>query len=167
MKPLFSSFLTAKRGYPVKACFEQPVKASFGQTAVRLTLALTVLVITGPLLLSSGCGGASSGKSSLSVPTRKTGGLSVSVKWPERSRLIPDASESIVVTVVKATPGGTTIAPVTLTRPAAGESLTTVASFDDLPVGDDYTVTAVAYPNPDATGNPQARSSGRCSFFCC
>ena len=144
MKPLFSS-RTAKRGH----------------LTMRLSLALTLLVAGTPLLLSAGCGGGGNNSLVHSAPTRKTGGLSLSVTWPDRTRLIPDASESIVVTVRKA---GATLKTATLQRPAAGQPLTTVASFDDLPVGNDYTVSADAYPLPTGTGVAQAKSSATVPF---
>ena len=102
-----------------------------GQLTMRLSLALTLLVAGTPLLLSAGCGGGGNNPLGQSAQTRKTGGLTLSVTWPDRSRLIPDASESIVVTVRKA---NATLRTATLQRPAAGQPLTTTASFDDLPV---------------------------------
>lgn len=144
MKPLFS-FQTAKRG----------------QLTMRLSLALTLLVAGTPLLLSTGCGGGGIGSPSHSAPTRKTGGLTLSVTWPDRTRLIPDASESIVVTVRK---GAATLRTTTLQRPAAGQPLTTTASFDDLPVGNDYTVSAEAFPLNSGSGVVQARTAATVPF---
>ncbi|MBC7806113.1 MAG: PQQ-like beta-propeller repeat protein [Akkermansiaceae bacterium] len=145
MKPLFS-FQAAKRG----------------QLTMRLSLALTLLVAGTPLLLSAGCGGGGgNGSPTQNAATRKTGGLSLSVTWPDRTRLIPDAAESIVVTVRKA---GVTLRTTTLQRPAAGQPLTTVASFDDLPVGNDYTVSADAFPVGNGTGVAQARSATMVPF---
>lgn len=135
--------------------------AQRGQLTMRLSLALTLLVAGTPLLLSAGCGGGGNDPLGQSAPTRKTGGLTLSVTWPDRSRLIPDASESIVVTVRKA---NATLKTTTLQRPAAGQPLTTTASFDDLPVGTDYTVTAEAFPLGNGTGVAQARTAATVPF---
>ncbi|MGC4046255.1 MAG: Ig-like domain-containing protein [Armatimonas sp.] len=115
----------------------------------------TSVLICGLLLLSggvslslSGCGGASSG-----VATSHTGRATVSITWPERTRLIPVAANSIKVTFYS---NNTVVATQTATRPAG--ATTSTLAFDEIPAGS-LAVEAVAYPNPDGTGNAQARAS--------
>jgi len=129
--------------------------------AVISALAASFLIAAPPLLLA-GCGGGGNGLpgSGGSTATRARGQATVSVTWPERTRLVPDASNSIVITLVKTgTPlVGAAPAPKTLTRPAAGQPLTTTAQFDNLELGT-YTVSAVAYPTTDGSGVAQARKA--------
>ncbi len=89
-----------------------------------------------------GCGGGSDSAS------KARGRLPVTVTWPVPSRLIPQASNSIVVSLVRA--DSTSIAQtLTIVRP------TTTAFFDGVPVGS-YTVRADAKPLADGTGTTQA-----------
>lgn len=92
--------------------------------------------------------------------TRRGGRATLTIRWPERTqatRLIPQAAESIVVTLsgVLDSMGNPTLsgpdpAPQTLTRPNPGDPLVTTATFDNLELGD-YVATATAYavPFPD------------------
>jgi outer membrane protein assembly factor BamB len=111
---------------------------------------LTVLLFA----LFSGCGG-SNGHNILAT-TKKTGRATFTVKWPQRvtslgrSRLIPDASNSIKVEIKN---GNVPVTAQTLPRPASGGSST--ATFNTLPVGS-LTVTATAYPQTNGTGTAQA-----------
>src|SRR5437588_6931090 len=82
-----------------------------------------------------------------------TGAAMFSVDWPERSRLIPVTSNSIKVTVKN---GTTVITSRVLSRPAIGG--TSSASLSALPAGD-LTAEAVAYPNSDGSGTPQAQAT--------
>ena len=105
-----------------------------------------LLVLVG---LLAGCGGGAN----TGVQTRKAGKATFVVRWPARNtRLIPIASNSIVVTLMR---GQTQVgAPQTLVRPTSGD-LTTTATFTNLPV-DNLLVTATAFPNSDGTGTAQA-----------
>src|SRR5262249_9493592 len=108
------------------------------ETARLLALLSACSLLTGSL---SGCGG---GSGSLPSGTGTTGsgmGRAVfTVVWPQRTRLIPLASNSIKVTV---TQGTNTLASKIIPRPAQGGEAS--AEFDALPVGT-LTATAIAYP---------------------
>ena len=105
---------------------------------------LAAAALAGTVL--SGCGG------NMQTATA-TGRASVVIKWPARSRLIPDASNSIKV---EFSDGTTTVASTLIPRPAQGGPA--AVSFDPLPVGT-LTVLATAYPQTDGTGTAQARAS--------
>ncbi len=110
----------------------------------------SVLRFMGALALCSllaGCGGGGGGSST--APKEQTGQAVFTVQWPDRSRLIPRASNSIRLTLSS---GGSPVVTTLLTRPAS------TASFTNLQIGD-YTATAVAYPNPDGSGVAQAQAS--------
>lgn len=106
-------------------------------------------VLFGIITLSAGCGG---GTSDQQQTTSAYGRATLTVRWPERTRLIPFAAESIRV---RLTNGGKLLAETLLTRPEDGGTAT--ASFDRLPVGD-LTAEGFAYPNPDGTGVAQAQA---------
>src|SRR5437899_1334832 len=94
------------------------------------------------LLALCGCGGGSSG------PASRTGAAVFVIKWPDRpTRLIPIASNSIRIVFRDAS--NNVAADQTITRP------NDTATFSGLLAGD-YTVTATAYPNNNATGVAQA-----------
>ena len=102
------------------------------------------------LLLSLvGCGSGTQAPT-LSTPT---GRATFTVLWPDKTRLIPNASSSIVVQIAN---GSTMVSSQTLARPAAGGAAT--ATFSLLPIGT-LTATATAYPNADGTGVAQAHAS--------
>jgi probable HAF family extracellular repeat protein len=102
------------------------------------------------LLLSlAGCGGGGSTPAAIT-----TGGLLFTVVWPERTRLIPLAAESIKIVLIS---DGEGVAQKVVARPAPPQATSTV-SFDNVPTGN-VTVTATAYPNPDGTGTAQATGS--------
>src|SRR5687768_10757679 len=91
-----------------------------------------------------GCGGSKSTDSGRAVFT---------VVWPASTRLIPEASQSIVVELRRNN------APVTariIPRPAGGGPAS--ATFFDLPVGP-MTAVATAYPQANGTGVAQASGS--------
>lgn len=115
----------------------------------RLFLAALVLV-AGVLV---GCGG-SSGNNGSGGSVDTTGRATFTVRWPEYSRLIPVASASIKVEVLRA---NAVISTQVLARPAAGGG-TATATFDPLPVGD-LTARATAYPQADGTDTAQATAS--------
>ncbi len=111
--------------------------------ATRLLLALSLLSI-----LLSGCGGGSHNGASLQTNGKAT----FTVHWPTRtSRLIPVASNSILVTVLR---NGATVGTKLLVRPV-DPPFDTTASFDPLPIGN-LQVTAKAFPAADGTGVAQA-----------
>ncbi|MFZ4507726.1 MAG: hypothetical protein ACOYON_08540 [Fimbriimonas sp.] len=104
-------------------------------------------------LVASSCGGSSS------TGAGSPGRLAVSIAWPDASRLIPNATSRIKVTISK---GATTFTQ-TLARPtgdSAGNPVVTTASFDDLEEGE-WTAVANAYPDAAATGAVQATGSSK------
>ncbi|MGC4042977.1 MAG: DUF3500 domain-containing protein [Armatimonas sp.] len=118
-------------------------------SSIALSAALLLSVsLAGGVVVLSGCGGASS-KASAS----ETGRAVISITWPERTRLIPVASNSIKVTFYQ---GAVAVATQTVARPSTGN--TSTLTFSGLPAGN-LSVTAVALPNADGTGNPQANTA--------
>ena len=103
------------------------------------------------LLIVAGCGGGNT--ASHLATTSGTGRATFTVTWPARTRLVPDASNSIAVVINQ---GITVVARQTLARPASGA--TSTVSFNLLPVGT-LSVTATAFPNTDGTGVAQASAS--------
>jgi 6-phosphogluconolactonase (cycloisomerase 2 family) len=94
----------------------------------------------------NGCGGGSNGG--------QAGRLSLTVHWPQPSRLIPVASNSIKAVLTR---GTTTLGTRTLVRPQEGTWVTTV-TFEDLEAGP-VALIATAFPNADGTGTAQATGS--------
>src|SRR5262245_13321981 len=92
----------------------------------------------------AGCGGGGSTQS------ESGGKIAVAIAWPDRSRLIPVASNAIKVTISK---GETVLATRVLARPQTGNQTNT--TFENLKIGD-LTFAALAYPNADGTGVAQA-----------
>jgi sugar lactone lactonase YvrE len=113
------------------------------RTTTHRLFGLLAALIAAALL--AGCGGGGTPET--------TGRATVTVTWPERSRLIPVASNSIKVTFAK---GTAAVASQVLPRPATGNE--TTAEFPSLPPGV-LTVTAAAYPTTDGTGVAQAQAS--------
>jgi hypothetical protein len=99
------------------------------------------------LFAIAGCGGGG-------IESHSGAGRAVlTVIWPDQTRLLPAASNSIKVTFVRATE---VVATRVLARPASGNQ--TSASFDNLKVGE-LTLTATALPNANGTGIAQAQGS--------
>lgn len=116
---------------------------------IALSAALCLgLSLVGSVTLLAGCGGSSS-----SAPANQTGRATITIVWPEVTRLIPVASNSIKVTFYQ---GATAVATQTVARPTTGN--TSTLTFTGLPTGT-LTVSSVALPNADGTGNPQANAS--------
>jgi outer membrane protein assembly factor BamB len=114
----------------------------------------------------TGCGGSLGrpfGGGISAVASRKVGVIEVSVAWPERSRLIPDASNSIKVTITDSLGRNAPGFPKILVRPTdivgtSGGTPSTVATTTatNLEVGvpgtpEIYTITAEAFSNTTAT----------------
>lgn len=97
-----------------------------------------------------GCGGGGNG---IGLTGTATGRATLTVTWPEPSRLIPQASNSIRVTV---TSGTVMAASSLLQRPAGGG--TSSVTFSTLPIGT-LTLTASAYPQTDGSGVAQATAT--------
>jgi 6-phosphogluconolactonase (cycloisomerase 2 family) len=97
--------------------------------------------------LLTGCGGGSHGGG--------TGKLNLTVHWPQRTRLIPDASNSIKAVL---THGSTTLDTKTLARPTEGPWTTTV-TFDNLEAGE-VLLTATAYPSAEPGPSDVAQAAG-------
>lgn len=104
------------------------------------------LTSTAGILGSAWLVGCGSGNGSFGAAT---GRATLTVKWPERTRLIPVMANSIVAEVYD---GLTVIDSVTLTR--SGGSMTSTATFSNLPC---KTLSLVmhAYPNANGTGVAQ------------
>lgn len=121
--------------------------------SAALCLGLSLSLISGITLLS-GCGGGSSSSTSAS----ETGQATITITWPEVTRLIPVAANSITVTFYQ---GATAVSKQTVTRPTTGN--TSTLNFTALPTGT-LSVSAVAYPETDGTGNAQANASTTASI---
>jgi len=79
----------------------------------------------------------------------KTGGLSVTVKWPEvGSRLVPAASQSVVFEAACEAPLAVLRKVLTPANPSA--------TFELLPEASHWVMVATAYPDADGIGTPQA-----------
>jgi len=102
-------------------------------------LALCVVLI--------GCGGGGGGGGD-------RGALSITINWPQATRLIPVASNSIKIVL---TTNGQQVGRRIVARSKPDAYADTVL-FPDLPTGV-ITVTATAYPNADGTGTAQANGS--------
>jgi hypothetical protein len=100
------------------------------------------------ILLSSallGCGGSGGGSRS-----GGEGSATLNITWPERTRLIPVASNSITASFYS---GGNQVATQTVARPTTGN--TSTLSFTGLPTGTLQFV-ASAHPEEDGSGTAQA-----------
>jgi len=116
------------------------------KSGVRLLIALCAT------LLLAGCGGwVGSHLGSGSNSSTSRGKAEIRFVWPERTRLIPLAANSIRLRLSNANQTYTQV----VNRPAAAGSDTTPIVFDPIDIGD-YTVTAEAFPQADATGTVQA-----------
>jgi streptogramin lyase len=113
-------------------------------------MALVAALLTMTALLA-GCGSGGGTDSSRSV-----GALTFDILWPEQTRLIPEAAQSIKVDV-RAQGSQTVVATQAISRPPIGTNTTTV-TFPAVPVGP-VTITATAYPQPNAQGTPLATGS--------
>lgn len=120
-------------------------------------LAVLALGLIGPL---AGCGNLGKPlQAGGGATTRKIGAITVSVAWPDRSRLIPLASNSIRVTVRDSS--NTIVAQKLLVRPADITGTPTTASFtaENLQVPNTFTITADAFPTAAGTGTIQSTGS--------
>lgn len=108
----------------------------------RSSIVVSILFL---LCLLPGCGDGNGLKANSA-----TGRAVLTIQWPDRSRLLPAAANSIKVDIAK---GATVVMSKLLARPATGNS--TTATFDPLPIGD-LTMNATAYPQADGTGTAQA-----------
>src|SRR5438128_1427995 len=118
------------------------LSSSHSDAIMKREFSLIILMIR----LLSGCGGGTDSKSG-------TGRAEFKILWPERSRLIPDASNSIKVEIRR---GGALVDSKVAPRPAAGSS--SLIIFDNLPVAQ-VSAEAAAYPSVDGTGVAQAQGA--------
>ncbi|MBI3946212.1 MAG: PD40 domain-containing protein [Armatimonadetes bacterium] len=107
----------------------------------QLTRFVWLLLAVGAL---PGCGGTRG------TAPRPTGSATLTIEWPQRSRLIPAASNSVAVQVLDL---GVPIVHQIADRPASGGFST--ITLANLPVGD-LEVAADAFPLTGAQGTPQA-----------
>lgn len=107
----------------------------------RVALACVAL---GALVPLCGCGG-----SAATAPS-PAGRATFTIVWPQRSRLVPAASESIRVDLLR---GDAVLESRLVARPAGDGSASVV--FDGLPI-DTLLARAAAYPRTDGTGVAQA-----------
>lgn len=104
------------------------------------------------LLILTGCSG---GRGKSASPSTAERSMVFAVNWPDRSRLIPRAAESVQVMVYR---DGNTVASAILNRPANGGS--TRVTLPRLPVGR-LVATATAYPASNASGTAQATGTAQ------
>jgi hypothetical protein len=104
-------------------------------------LALLLLSV----FLLTGCGGGGS------TPQDTKGQAAFTIHWPDPTRLVPVASKSIKVSI--SNPEGLVVATNLMQRPPTGGDVT--VTIAPLPAGT-LPVSAVAYPEADGTGTPQA-----------
>ncbi|MBC8141663.1 MAG: hypothetical protein H7Y38_09520, partial [Armatimonadetes bacterium] len=114
---------------------------------------LSALCAVLPLVLLSGCGGGSDSKPTTEA-SRAQGTVSMTIKWPKPSgtRVIPQSTRSITVTITGAR--GTQTQTVTKTP----DGTPSVITFTGLALGS-YTATANAYATTDGTGTPVATAN--------
>ncbi len=92
-----------------------------------------------------GCGGAGGGKD--------LAGAVLTIVWPDASRLIPVAANSIAVSFLS---GTTVVSTQVVARPSTGS--TSTVSFSNLPSGD-LTLKAEAFPTTTGSGTAQASAT--------
>ena len=116
---------------------------------MKKTILAGLLIAVLCLATGLGCGGGSGGGPQ--GATKSPGSLQFDILWPTRSRVIPAASQSLVIQVTSGTQ-----APIkkVIPRPPAGTNTSSVR-FDSLTPGI-TTVEVDAFPNPDGTGTIQA-----------
>ncbi len=100
----------------------------------------------GLLLATVGDAITACGTGSSAVTGRGTGKAVVNIAWPARSRLIPAAANSVVITLMN---GTTKVASQVVARPTTASSSS--ATFSGLTPGN-LQVTAAAYPSTDGSG---------------
>jgi outer membrane protein assembly factor BamB len=134
----------------------------FSKQSGALAVAGIALSLVLPLV---GCGSGHRGTlTDLSAASRKVGTIDISVTWPERTKKIPVAANSIVVSITDSKGRSAPGFPKTLVRPAdiSGSPTIAATSATNLEVGPDastnetYTISAKAYPGTDGTGVAQA-----------
>ena len=117
-------------------------------------LRFTLLMLALAMLAS--CGGGVSNRIGSEGQTRGTGQATINVNWPvpSHSRLIPEASESLVAkfTDSKNQLRSTTV----IRRPLYGDK--SITKIKNLPIGD-LTLEVTGRPNSDGSGTAQARGS--------
>ena len=111
---------------------------------------LTALLFALLVLSLLGCGG---GSSSTQTGAKGVSRAVVTVRWPDRSRVVPAAANSLQISIMD---GATPVSSQLAVRPAAGGTAT--VSFDSLPVGN-FAIAATAFPQADGTGTPLAAAS--------
>jgi uncharacterized membrane protein len=118
--------------------------------AVTLTLSLS------PFL--TGCGGSSTptqnGSPTTPGTSRSRGRATFTIVWPEPTRLIPSASNSITISLRGAAAGAPLLGTQTISRPPGGQGTSTV-TFENLEPGS-LIATASAFPTTEGTGIAQA-----------
>lgn len=100
----------------------------------------------------TGCGGNAIHDAAAPTKNGTTGRATFTIRWPETSRLIPFAANSIKITVSRE---GALVGEQLVTRPANGGAATAI--FERVPLGPTL-VRAVAYPNADGSGVSQAQA---------
>ena len=114
---------------------------------------ISLLTCAMVLSILASCGGGNTGSTMSPASAPGRGSVSVTINWPAKQRLIPNASESIVITISQ---GSTQLQQQVLQRPSG--SGTTIGTFKLLPTGA-LTANATAYPNTNGTGTAQAAAT--------
>ena len=112
----------------------------------RLFSSISKVFIAALMASTIGCAGST-------MDGTATGQATMSITWPERTRVIPVAANSITVTFWK---GTTVVSTKTVARPTVGNQ--TTVNFTSLASGA-YSVVAQAFPNANGTGTAQASAT--------
>lgn len=112
---------------------------------------LAFLLLTTALV---GCGGSHGLSSSITENIGARGRATLTILWPERTRLIPFAANSLRIEVRDG--NGAVVGSQILERPPVGGTKST--TFDLLPVGN-LTIQATANPNANGSGIAQAKAT--------
>jgi Tol biopolymer transport system component len=110
------------------------------------------LVSLASLTMAAGCGGSSS---KTGAEATRSASVSLNIRWPEQTRLIPVGAQSIAIELRDS--AGALLLPLrVIPRPTSGSTSTVV--FNNLSRGD-IVIKASAYPTADGTGVAQARGT--------
>lgn len=130
--------------------FEHANSPRRNRAALSRRAAFRYLAGVGAAGVAAGLTGCGSGATPIAAGT---GRATLVIEWPEVTRLVPVAANSITVSFSL---DGTVASTQTVVRPTSGN--TSTVTFDSLPVGA-LAVIASAYPNADGSGTAQATAT--------